>query len=161
MTNCGGPTRFQPHCRVEQFCSALESLRNQLAHSQETGRQLVRNLVPALDVDRRIQQSGEQSLLSFPYLPLPGTSRPPINWRIYHAQPTDAMTTSQPAVRSRWIDAGRPGLIIICRTICERASRDRAESRRCVTRCGAAGYEWAMRDSNPRHPLCKSGALTN
>ena len=21
--------------------------------------------------------------------------------------------------------------------------------------------EWAMRDSNPRHPLCKSGALTN
>jgi len=21
--------------------------------------------------------------------------------------------------------------------------------------------EWAKRDSNPRHPLCKSGALTN
>ena len=24
-----------------------------------------------------------------------------------------------------------------------------------------ADFQWAMRDSNPRHPLCKSGALTN
>ena len=25
----------------------------------------------------------------------------------------------------------------------------------------SGAYEWAKRDSNPRHPLCKSGALTN